>query len=83
MQGILRDFFKARLALARALYSSASILLLDDILSALDVHTSRWIVDKCLRVSNGLQFITLLTPSFGEVSSDVSFINTFELCFGG
>ncbi|KAG9012453.1 hypothetical protein FRB94_006069 [Tulasnella sp. JGI-2019a] len=40
---------KARIALARALYSPTTILLLDDILSALDVHTSRWIVDKCLR----------------------------------
>jgi len=26
----------------------ADIVLLDDILSALDVHTSRWIVDNCL-----------------------------------
>jgi ABC-type glutathione transport system ATPase component len=34
--------------LARAVYSNAQILLLDDILSALDVHTSRWIVDQCL-----------------------------------
>ncbi|KAG8894151.1 hypothetical protein FRC00_009436, partial [Tulasnella sp. 408] len=39
----------ARVSLARAIYSSAEILLLDDIFSALDVHTSRWIVDKCLR----------------------------------
>jgi ABC-type methionine transport system ATPase subunit len=34
--------------LARAVYSSAQILLLDDILSALDVHTARWIVEQCL-----------------------------------
>ncbi|KAG9028739.1 hypothetical protein FS837_003797, partial [Tulasnella sp. UAMH 9824] len=40
---------KARVSLARAIYSSAGIILLDDILSALDVHTSRWIVDKCLQ----------------------------------
>ncbi|KAG8968451.1 hypothetical protein FRC03_007393 [Tulasnella sp. 419] len=40
---------KARVTLARAVYSNAQTLLLDDILSALDVHTSRWIVDKCLR----------------------------------
>ncbi|KAG8900334.1 hypothetical protein FRC00_013442 [Tulasnella sp. 408] len=39
----------ARVSLARAIYSSAEIILLDDILSALDVHTSRWIVDECLR----------------------------------
>ncbi|KAJ7676645.1 P-loop containing nucleoside triphosphate hydrolase protein [Mycena polygramma] len=39
---------KARLTLARAVYSKASILLLDDILAALDVHTAQWIVEKCL-----------------------------------
>ncbi|KAG2123601.1 hypothetical protein DEU56DRAFT_829341 [Suillus clintonianus] len=31
----------------RAIYSSANTLLLDDVLAALDVHTSKWIVDKC------------------------------------
>ncbi|VDC01967.1 unnamed protein product [Peniophora sp. CBMAI 1063] len=40
---------KARVTLARAVYSSADILLLDDVLAALDVHTARWIVDKCLK----------------------------------
>ncbi|KAK7058408.1 hypothetical protein VNI00_002042 [Paramarasmius palmivorus] len=40
---------KARITLARAIYSNASIILLDDILAALDVHTSKWIVDKCLK----------------------------------
>lgn len=35
------------MTLARAIYSSAKILILDDVLSALDVHTARWIVDKC------------------------------------
>ncbi|KAH7918845.1 hypothetical protein BV22DRAFT_1100101 [Leucogyrophana mollusca] len=39
---------KARITLARAIYSFARILLLDDILAVLDVHTSKWIVDKCL-----------------------------------
>ncbi|KAL1697496.1 P-loop containing nucleoside triphosphate hydrolase protein [Schizophyllum commune] len=39
---------KARITLARAIYSSTEILLLDDILAALDVHTAKWIVDKCL-----------------------------------
>ncbi|KAJ6479415.1 hypothetical protein C8R47DRAFT_1322641 [Mycena vitilis] len=38
---------KARLTLARAVYSGASILLLDDVLAALDVHTAQWIVEKC------------------------------------
>ncbi|KAF8307151.1 hypothetical protein DL93DRAFT_2159641 [Clavulina sp. PMI_390] len=40
---------KARISLARAVYSKAAVLLLDDILAALDVHTAKWIVDKCLR----------------------------------
>ncbi|EJC97739.1 P-loop containing nucleoside triphosphate hydrolase protein [Fomitiporia mediterranea MF3/22] len=40
---------KARVTLARAVYSSASILLLDDVLAALDVHTAKWIVDKALQ----------------------------------
>ncbi|KZV63091.1 P-loop containing nucleoside triphosphate hydrolase protein [Peniophora sp. CONT] len=38
---------KARITLARAIYSSAEVLLLDDVLAALDVHTAKWIVDKC------------------------------------
>ncbi|KAF9062353.1 P-loop containing nucleoside triphosphate hydrolase protein [Rhodocollybia butyracea] len=39
---------KARLTLARAIYSNAKILLLDDVLAALDIHTAKWIVEKCL-----------------------------------
>ncbi|KAJ8699794.1 hypothetical protein PTI98_002881 [Pleurotus ostreatus] len=41
--------FQARVTLARAIYSDAEIIILDDVLSALDVHTAKWIVDKCLR----------------------------------
>ncbi|KAI0068112.1 P-loop containing nucleoside triphosphate hydrolase protein [Artomyces pyxidatus] len=40
---------KARITLARAVYSSAEILLLDDVLAALDVHTAQWAVDKCFK----------------------------------
>ncbi|KAF8213492.1 hypothetical protein K438DRAFT_1956873 [Mycena galopus ATCC 62051] len=40
---------KARITLARALYARTEIILLDDVLAALDVHTAKWIVDKCLR----------------------------------
>lgn len=39
---------KQRLSLARALYSNSKILLLDDVLSAVDSHTARWIFEKCL-----------------------------------
>ncbi|KAH8072268.1 hypothetical protein BXZ70DRAFT_964229 [Cristinia sonorae] len=40
---------KARVTLARAVYSKAGILLLDDVLAALDVHTAKWVVDKCFK----------------------------------
>ncbi|KAF9526535.1 multidrug resistance-associated ABC transporter [Crepidotus variabilis] len=40
---------KARVTLARAVYSSADVLLLDDIFAALDVHTAAWIIDNCLK----------------------------------
>ncbi|KAI0258755.1 hypothetical protein BC834DRAFT_974824 [Gloeopeniophorella convolvens] len=40
---------KARVTLARAVYSSAEILLLDDVLAALDVHTAKWVVNKCFK----------------------------------
>ncbi|KAG6371568.1 ABC transporter type 1, transmembrane domain-containing protein [Boletus reticuloceps] len=40
---------KARITLARAIYSSAQVLLLDDVFAALDVQTSQWIVDHCFR----------------------------------
>ncbi|KLJ07254.1 ATPase [Blastomyces silverae] len=39
---------KARAALARAVYSSAELLLLDDPLSALDFNTAEAVVRKCL-----------------------------------
>ncbi|KAJ6504343.1 hypothetical protein C8R47DRAFT_1316459 [Mycena vitilis] len=39
---------KSRVTLARAVYADAQVVLLDDILAALDVHTSKWIVNKCL-----------------------------------
>ncbi|TFK36798.1 hypothetical protein BDQ12DRAFT_699326 [Crucibulum laeve] len=38
---------KARITLARAIYSQAQTILLDDVLAALDVHTAKWIVEKC------------------------------------
>ncbi|KAJ6551152.1 hypothetical protein B0H19DRAFT_1156687 [Mycena capillaripes] len=40
---------KARVSLARAVYSRASILILDDILSAVDVHTADHIYHTCLK----------------------------------
>ncbi|KDR74315.1 hypothetical protein GALMADRAFT_250126 [Galerina marginata CBS 339.88] len=40
---------KARVTLARAIYSPAQVILLDDVLAALDVHTASWIIDHCFR----------------------------------
>lgn len=39
---------KQRISLARALYSSSRHLLLDDCLSAVDSHTSKWIYKNCI-----------------------------------
>ncbi|PIL29356.1 ATP-binding cassette transporter [Ganoderma sinense ZZ0214-1] len=66
---------KARITLARAAYSSAEILLLDDILAALDVHTSRWIVNKCLNgdLLHG-RTIILVTHNVAMVSPIADFV---------
>ncbi|KAJ6599948.1 P-loop containing nucleoside triphosphate hydrolase protein [Mycena vulgaris] len=40
---------RARVSLARAVYSRASILLLDDVLSAVDAHTAHHIYHECLK----------------------------------
>lgn len=39
---------KARVSLARACYQDTDILILDDVLSAVDAHVGRTITDKCL-----------------------------------
>ncbi|KAK3358571.1 P-loop containing nucleoside triphosphate hydrolase protein [Lasiosphaeria ovina] len=39
---------KQRVSLARAVYSNAQYLLLDDCLSAVDAHTASWIFQKCI-----------------------------------
>lgn len=41
---------KQRIQLARALYSDADIYLLDDIFSAVDVHTAKHIFDQAVQV---------------------------------
>ncbi|KAF9023271.1 ATP-binding cassette transporter [Hymenopellis radicata] len=40
---------KARVSLARAVYSRASILFLDDVLSAVDAHTAHHLYNECLK----------------------------------
>ncbi|KAI0768312.1 P-loop containing nucleoside triphosphate hydrolase protein [Trametes elegans] len=66
---------KARITLARAVYSTAETLLLDDILAALDVHTSKWIVEHCL-AGDLLQgrTIILVTHNVAMVSPFADFV---------
>ncbi|KAJ7868848.1 P-loop containing nucleoside triphosphate hydrolase protein, partial [Mycena leptocephala] len=65
---------KARISLARALFSTAEIILLDDVFSALDVHTANWIVDN---VFNGDlivgRTIILVTHNLALVKSYTQF----------
>jgi ABC-type nitrate/sulfonate/bicarbonate transport system ATPase subunit len=50
VQGInLSGGQKARVALARACYQDADVYILDDPLSAVDVHVSRHLVERCVR----------------------------------
>ncbi|KAI0633977.1 P-loop containing nucleoside triphosphate hydrolase protein [Trametes polyzona] len=66
---------KARVTLARAVYSRADILLLDDVFAALDVHTSKWIVEKCLKgeLLRG-RTVILITHNVALVGSVVDFV---------
>ena len=58
---------RQRIALARALYSRASVVLLDDCLSSVDVRTGAWLMEKgicgplmqnrtCILVSHNIEF---------------------------
>jgi ABC-type multidrug transport system fused ATPase/permease subunit len=70
---------KARVTLARAIYSRADVLLLDDILSALDVHTSKFIVDNLLKgslVKN--RTVILVTHHVGLASQVADYLVTLE-----
>lgn len=40
---------KARVSLARAVYSRAGVIYLDDVLSAVDAHTAHFIMENCLQ----------------------------------
>ncbi|EIW86976.1 pleiotropic drug resistance ABC transporter [Coniophora puteana RWD-64-598 SS2] len=40
---------RARVALARAIYSDAEVILLDDPLAAVDMHTAKHLVEQCLQ----------------------------------
>lgn len=70
---------KARVTLARAVYSRASVILLDDVLSALDVHTSKFIVDNLFKGSLIKdRTIILVTHHVGLASQVAEFLLTVE-----
>ena len=52
---------KARVALARALYSDADVFLLDDPLSAVDAHVGQFLFHECIRNSMGGKTRVLVT----------------------
>lgn len=39
---------RQRIALARAVYSNTEVVILDDVLSALDSATAKWVIDNCI-----------------------------------
>ncbi|VDB86203.1 unnamed protein product [Peniophora sp. CBMAI 1063] len=69
---------KARITLARAIYSSADVLLLDDVLAVLDVHTARWIVGKCLKGALvRVRTVLLVTQNIALVGPIANFVVAF------
>ena len=52
---------KARVSLARAIYSDRQIYLLDDILSAVDIHVANFLMERTLR--GHLRHKTIIMPS--------------------
>lgn len=54
---------RARVALARALFADADVLLLDDVLSAVDAHTGRFLWNECLNGSLRRQRKTVVLVS--------------------
>ncbi|KAF7298774.1 ATP-binding cassette transporter [Mycena indigotica] len=70
---------KARLTLARAVYSKAEILLLDDVLAALDVHTAQHIVENLFAgdlIEN--RTVILVTHNIALTKPIADFIVTFD-----
>ncbi|WFD43523.1 hypothetical protein MPSI1_002185 [Malassezia psittaci] len=78
---------KARIALARAVYSRASVLLLDDVFSAVDTHTAKHLTDRLLN-SDLLHHRTTLLVSHnvqlvGKCMKRVIFMEQGSIAFQG
>lgn len=68
---------KARLALARALYSNADILLMDDLLSSVDAHVGVSIIKDCLMNYKAASTRVLITNSLNYLKF-MDYIYLFE-----
>ncbi|EIW74375.1 P-loop containing nucleoside triphosphate hydrolase protein [Coniophora puteana RWD-64-598 SS2] len=66
---------KARVSLARAVYSRASVVLLDDVLSAVDAHTAYHLYNQCLKgeLMQG-RTIVLVSHNVQLASSGASYV---------
>lgn len=72
---------KARISLARALYSNKDIYLLDDVLSAVDVHVGKFLMEKT--ILEYLKDKTVLMPShaihFAEQTDNIIIMKKGEI----
>ncbi|OCH88609.1 P-loop containing nucleoside triphosphate hydrolase protein [Obba rivulosa] len=70
---------KARIGLARALYSTAELLLIDDVFAALDVSTTQWIVNSCFQsdLVRG-RTVILATHNISAASFIADFVVTLD-----
>lgn len=66
---------KARLALARAAYSRADVMLLDDPLSAVDPRVGRVLFRECLG-PQGIMKVARWLPAFGPFSKSICVLHT-------
>lgn len=69
---------KQRVSFARALYSRSSTLLLDDIFSALDTHTTSLVYDKCFRSGLLADRTVVLVTSLPAAHRDAEMIIRLE-----
>ncbi|KAI1377763.1 abc transporter [Hypoxylon crocopeplum] len=65
---------KQRIALARALYSPSSTLLLDDIFSALDAHTTLRVYERCFRSGLLSDRTVILVTHFNAAVEDAEIL---------
>lgn len=79
---------KARVGLARAVYSNRDIILMDDVLSALDSHVGKSIFEKCILeylsrktrvlVTHAVQYLEKADKIIFLEKSKASFVGTYE-----